>query len=85
MTTALFIVLFARDKWWIDLNGKSRGPFETREIAETDAIALAKAYAQNGRRAEVQVVDPNAPRRVAWQSDDKSFLVRSSKGVLAEH
>jgi hypothetical protein len=33
MTTAIFIVIYARNKWWIDLNGKSKGPFLSRESA----------------------------------------------------
>ena len=57
MTTAIFIVIYARAKWWIDLNGKAKGPFLSRESAELEAINLASNFAREGRRAEVQVAE----------------------------
>ena len=43
MTTAMFIVIFARSKWWIDLNGKAKGPFLSRESAEPGMLGRAAA------------------------------------------
>lgn len=81
MATALFIVIFARDKWWIDLNGKSRGPYLTRESAELEAINLATAYAKDGRRAEVQVAEPGKRNRIVWQSAEQGMLGRAAAMV----
>ena len=78
MTTALFIVIFANKKWWIDLNGKARGPFLSREGAEQDAISLAKTFAKDGRRAEVQVAEPGKKRRIAYQSAEQNMLGRAA-------
>jgi hypothetical protein len=78
MTTAIFIVIFARNKWWIDLNGKSKGPFVTRDGAEQEAIALAKGFAQDGRRAEVRVAEPGQKNHLLWQSDKPGALARAA-------
>jgi hypothetical protein len=77
MTTALFIVIFANKKWWIDLNGKARGPFLSRESAEQDAIILAKGFAKDGRRAEVQVAEPGKKHRIVYQSAEQNMLGRA--------
>ena len=75
--TALFIVIFANKKWWIDLNGKARGPFLSRESAEQDAIILAKGFAKDGRRAEVQVAEPGKKRHIVYQSAEQNMLGRA--------
>jgi len=68
VTTAYFIVLFAREKWWIDLNGASKGPFLTQDAAEHEAISFASGYARQGKRAEVRLAEPGKRTRVIWQS-----------------
>ena len=83
MTTAIFIVIFARNKWWIDLNGKTKGPFVTRDGAEQEAIALASTFAKDGRRAEVQVAEPGEKRKIVYQSSDIGMLGRAA--ALANH
>ena len=70
MTTAYFIVLFARDRWWIDLNGASKGPFLTQDAAEHEAISLANNHARQGKRAEVRLAEPGKHTRVIWQNGD---------------
>jgi hypothetical protein len=83
MTTALFIVIFARGKWWIDLNGKTKGPFLTRDSAQQEATALATNFAKDGRRAEVQVAEPGEKRRIVYQSSDIGMLGRAA--ALTNH
>ncbi len=75
--TALFIVIFSNKKWWIDLNGKSRGPFLTRDSAEQDAISLAKGFAKDGRRSEVQVAEPGKKNHIVYQSAGQNMLGRT--------
>ncbi len=77
MTTALFIVIYANKKWWIDLNGKAKGPFLSRESAEQEAIQLAKGFAKGGRRAEVQVAEPGQKNHIVYQSAEQSMLGRA--------
>ena len=76
MTTAIFIVIYARSKWWIDLNGKSKGPYLSRESAELEAIQLASTFAKDGRRAEVQVAEPGRKNHIVWQSGACSGVLR---------
>ncbi len=83
MTTAIFIVIFARNKWWIDLNGKSKGPFLSRESAELEAVTLASTFARDGRRAEVQVAEPGEKNHIVYQSTDIGMLGRAA--ALANH
>jgi hypothetical protein len=83
MTTAIFIVIFARSKWWIDLNGKSKGPFLSRESAELEAITLATNFAKDGRRSEVQVAEPGARNHIVYQSSEIGMLGRAA--ALANH
>ena len=83
MTTALFIVIYARNKWWIDLNGKAKGPFLSRESAELEAIQLASAFAKDGRRAEVQVAEPGHKNHIVYQSAEQGMLGRAA--ALVNH
>ena len=78
MTTAIFIVILVRDKWWIDLNGKSRGPYLSRESAEAEAITLASGFAKDGRRAEVQVAEPGKRNHIVYQSAEQGLLGRAA-------
>lgn len=77
MTTAIFIVIYARSQWWIDLNGKSKGPYLSRESAELEAITLASGYAKGGRRAEVQVAEPGKRNHIVYQSAEQGLLGRA--------
>ena len=81
--TAIFIVIFARERWWIDLNGKSKGPYLSRETAELEAINLATGYARDGRRAEVQIAEPGKRNHIVWQSAQQGMLGRAA--ALANH
>jgi hypothetical protein len=83
MTTAMFIVIFARNAWWIDLNGKAKGPFLSRESAELEAINLASNFSREGRRAEVQVAEPGQKNHIVWQSADPGMLGRAA--ALVNH
>lgn len=42
MGTALYIVLQSRGKWWVDFEGKSTGPFESRDAAAIEAKSQAQ-------------------------------------------
>ena len=83
MTTAIFIVIFSRERWWVDLNGKSRGPFVTRDTAELEALSLAKIFSADGRRSEVQVVEPGKRNKIIWQSATQGLLGRTA--ALVNH
>jgi hypothetical protein len=83
MSTAIFIVIYARNKWWIDLNGKSKGPYLSRDSAQQEAIFLASGFAKDARRAEVQVAEPGEKNRIVWQSATQGMLGRAA--ALTNH
>lgn len=80
MATSIFIVLFARDRWWIDLDGESDGPFESLESAMAEAVARAAATSRAGGRSEVRVAGPGHANELIYQSAERSLLSR----VVAE-
>ncbi len=83
MPTAIFIVIFARDRWWIDLNGQSKGPYLRQETAQVEAINLAMSHARDGRRAEVQIAEPGKRNHIVWQSAEQGMLGRAA--ALVNH
>jgi hypothetical protein len=83
MATAIFIVIYARNKWWIDLNGHSQGPFLSEETATSEAIKHATTLARAGKRAEVQVAAPGKKNKIVYQSAPTSFLGRAT--ALTNH
>ena len=68
MARALFVVIFSRDRWWVDIEGKAHGPFTTRDLAAAEAKQLAQFAAHSGRSSEVLVPDDTGRHRVVWES-----------------
>lgn len=77
MATSIFIVIYARDSWWIDLNGESQGPFASLESAMAEAVANAAATSRQGGRSEVRVTGPGYHNKLIYQSTDRSSLGRA--------
>ena len=68
MAKALYLVIFSRERWWVDFEGESTGPFESREAAALEARTLGRGRAQSGREAEVLVPDGEGKYWVIWSS-----------------
>lgn len=83
MTTAIYIVIFAREAWWVDLDGRSHGPYETCEQATNEAMARATETSQQGGRSEVRVSGPGHDNDLIYQSTTRSLLSRTV--ALAHH
>ncbi|MBI4920862.1 MAG: hypothetical protein HY834_03870 [Devosia nanyangense] len=83
MTTAIFIVIFARKKWWIDLNGHTQGPFLSKDSALAEATKHAKDLARAGHRSEVQLSEPGERSHIVYQSAEQGFLGRAA--ALVDH
>ncbi len=86
MSTAIYIVIFAHDQWWIDLEGKPTGPFSNVEIAMAGAVSMASADARAGKRSEVRVAGPGHHNEIIYQSPNKSAVTRAGTkiGIAAE-
>jgi hypothetical protein len=77
VTTAIYIVLFARGSWWVDLDGRSHGPYETCEQATEEAVARATETSHCGGRSEVRVSGPGHNNDLVYQSATRSLLSRT--------
>jgi hypothetical protein len=77
MPTTFFIVLFARERWWLDRDGAAKGPFDSLEAAMAEAVADAAATARQGGRSEVRVMGPGHDNKLIYQSADRSLLGRA--------
>jgi hypothetical protein len=69
MSRALYVVIFSREKWWVDLEGKAHGPFESVDTAADEGRQLARYSAHNGRVSEVLVPDHTGRYHVVWDSE----------------
>ncbi len=70
VTTALYIVIQSRGKWYVDFEGKAHGPHETREAAALEARNQAQFSAHMNRPSEVLVPDADGRYWVVWNSRD---------------
>jgi len=77
MSTSIYIVLFANQSWWIDLNGRSVGPYGSLESAMADAVAQAAATSRQGGRSEVRISGPGYDNKLIYQSAERSSLGRA--------
>ena len=68
MARALYVVIFSRDSWWVDFEGRAHGPYATRELAAAEAKSLAQFAAHSGKSSEVLVPDDTGRHRVVWES-----------------
>ena len=68
MSTALYIVIQSRGKWWVDFEGRSHGPHETREAAALEARNQAQFTAHMDRPSEVLVPDGDGKYWIVWTS-----------------
>lgn len=84
MATSIYIVICVQDRWFIDLNGKSEGPFATLESAMAEAVARAAATSRLGGRSEVRVSGPGHENELIYQSAERSLLSRTV-AELAHH
>ena len=67
MKTCWFIVIESMGSWWVDCEGKSYGPFETRDDAQGEARRIAITYGDEGRRSEVFVPTDDGSHRLVWK------------------
>lgn len=83
LTTALYIVIQSRGKWFVDFEGRSHGPHETREAAAMEARNQAQFSAHMNRPSEVLVPDAEGKYWVVWNSRDAGAGVPKPVSVAA--
>lgn len=70
MAKALYIVLQSRGKWWVDFEGRSHGPHDTREQAALEGRNQAQFMAHMDRPSRVLVPDNQGKYWVIWDSEN---------------
>jgi len=69
MASVLYLVLRSREKWWVDMEGKSLGPFESPDIATFAAIDAARVRGDvNSAERQVYVEQPGRKFTMIWSS-----------------
>lgn len=68
MGKALYLIIFSRNEWWVDFEGRAFGPFGSRENAALEARALARFQSSAGQVSEVLVPDSEGRYWVVWSS-----------------
>ncbi len=77
MATSIYIVIFVQGSWFIDLDGRSDGPFSTLESAMAEAVSRAASTSREGGRSEVRVAGPGHDNKLIYQSAQRSLLSRA--------
>lgn len=67
--TCLYIVLQSLGAWWVDEEGKSLGPYATRDEAESGAFQLIEVFGDPTRPAELWSRDDAGEIRLIWKRD----------------
>jgi hypothetical protein len=66
--TCLYIVLLSRNRWWVDCEGTSHGPFSSQDAAGRSAIEIARLFGDAERPWEVLSRDSDGFYRVVASS-----------------
>ena len=65
--TRVYLVIQIGEQWWVDLEGKSYGPCESKEDAEASAFKLIQLFGGPERRVEVWSPDGEGKMRLVWK------------------
>jgi hypothetical protein len=68
MARAIYLVLQSQQRWWVDFEGKTFGPFTSRELAVSEATTMARFTGEHGRLAEVRAPNEKGELKLEWQS-----------------
>ena len=68
MLTEWFVVVAARDAWWVDNEGTQFGPFSSRQEAGTEARVIARRFGSKQRRQQVYAPDDDGKQKLIWEA-----------------
>ena len=72
MPSRVYIVLKSGDRWWVDHDGRTSGPFETDEEAHAAAMARATTFGDPGNPAEIYAPDTDGRFRLVFSRPAQS-------------
>ena len=68
LKTRWFLVIKSVDNWWVDLEGRSFGPFSSADAARDSAISYAQIFYDSERCSQVFVPDNTGRLQIVWDS-----------------
>jgi hypothetical protein len=71
MAKALYVAIFSRGQWWVDLEGKAHGPYGSLAEAADEGEQLARLAAHSGRDSELLIPDERGRYYVYWASENE--------------
>lgn len=72
MASSVYIVLKSGDRWWVDYDGRTSGPFETEDEAHAAAVARATTFGDPSRPAEIYAPDSDGRFRLIFSRPSQS-------------
>lgn len=62
----VYIVLKSGERWWVDFNGETSGPFETEDEAQSAAMVRVTTFGDPTRPAEIYAPGPDGRFRLIF-------------------
>jgi hypothetical protein len=72
MSSLLYLVLQSRGRWWVDIEGRSLGPFDGEEVATFAAIDAAARDFHPDREVQIYAEKPGRRFERIWSSAQAS-------------
>jgi hypothetical protein len=67
MPTCLYVVIKSRGSWWVDCEGKTLGPVDTKQEAADYAVKVAELFGDPARRWRVMIPDEAGRYILYWE------------------
>ena len=83
MPSSLYVVIESMGKWWVDLEGKSHGPYASKAIAIDEGASLARFAAHSGKHSELLAQNETGRYVVLWDSAKEPHVARDSRRTSA--
>ena len=66
MKTRWFLVIVSQGQWWVDCEGRAFGPFESCEVAVSDAVRYAEVFEDPDRQSQIWAPDETGRMSRVW-------------------
>ena len=79
MRTRWFLVIYSVNRWWVDCEGKSFGPFEDADEATAGAVRYAEIFSDGSRQSQVWAPAGDGRMRQVWSARSVGSEPRDSE------
>ena len=85
MTTRWFIAFYSLGSWWVDCEGKSYGPFDSKDEARKGARRLAEVTSDPLRQSLAFAPNVDGRQELLWTGPDPAETSFSSNHRQSPH